>query len=321
MKYKPKLIDVSPLLIEQWDSDRNGFMPEEITIGCSKSYYWKCGVSNDHRWQARVVDRVKYSDCPFCKGKRVSITNCLAKTHPHVLNEWDYERNSLTPQQVTYGSGVKVHWKCNVSSDHLYESSVHNKLNGTGCPCCHGLKAVTSNCLVTTHPHLVLEWDDEKISPFDVTSGSRKKVCWKCNNDPAHRWRSTVCDRTAKLYGCPRCNDSHGEKLVEGILQNKKISYKPQYSDERCRHIYKLRFDFALFNERLVGLVEFNGEQHYRPVSRFGGNKAYELVTKRDNIKRKFCIENKIPLLEIPYTQINTVEEILSPFLASLDLL
>ena len=52
--------------------------------------------------------------------------------------------------------------------------------------------------------------------------------------------------------------------------------------------------------------MNINGEQHYHPV-KYSDNSNYEEQFKigklRDNIKRKYCVDNNIILIEIPYWQ------------------
>lgn len=65
-----------------------------------------------------------------------------------------------------------------------------------------------------------------------------------------------------------------------------------------------LKFDFAIFNSdgSLKCLVECQGEQHYTPVSEFGGEHAFTFQQKNDKLKRDYAVRKNIPLIEIPYT-------------------
>ena len=45
--------------------------------------------------------------------------------------------------------------------------------------------------------------------------------------------------------------------------------------------------------------IEYNGNQHYKPVNFFGGYKKYEEIKIRDDIKKKYCNDNNIKLLII----------------------
>lgn len=82
-----------------------------------------------------------------------------------VLNEWDYDKNTILPEEVLAGSAKKVWWKC--KQGHSFEQSIvyktKSKLQST-CPYCSHQKLLTGyNDLATTHPYILKEWDYEKI--------------------------------------------------------------------------------------------------------------------------------------------------------------
>lgn len=116
------------------------------------------------------------------------------------------------------------------------------------------------------------------------------------------------------LWGhrCPNCNHSMGEKRVERYLLSKRIRYKAQDKFEKCRNKRVLPFDFGVYHSgELTCLIEFEGEQHFRAVEYFGGDESLIYVQNNDSIKRAFCKENNIPLIEIPYWEYDNIEEIL----------
>jgi len=63
--------------------------------------------------------------------------------------------------------------------------------------------------LAFTHRKLAKEWHptkNGKLSPKDVTSGSGKKVWWKCKK--GHEWQTNTFKRTGKFSeGCPYCSN------------------------------------------------------------------------------------------------------------------
>ena len=65
----------------------------------------------------------------------------------------------------------------------------------------------------------------------------------------------------------------------------------------------KLPFDF--FIPSLNCLIEYDGEQHFRPVSRFGGEEGFEKLRQRDELKNQYSKKNGIKLIRIPYTMKN----------------
>jgi len=108
--------------------------------------------------------------------------------------------------------------------------------------------------------------------------------------------------------GCPYCSESRGEKLVRDFLIKNDIMFTYQKKFKECKDKSMLPFDFFLPEHNLC--IEYNGVQHYKPVSFFGGELGLIGTKKRDFIKSKFCYENNIKLIVIKYNEF--VEEKLS---------
>ena len=61
-------------------------------------------------------------------------------------------------------------------------------------------------CIENERMELIEQWSREKnesISPRNVTSGSNKKVWWKC--EKGHQWEAVISSRTRGI-GCPYCS-------------------------------------------------------------------------------------------------------------------
>lgn len=130
----------------------------------------------------------------------------LTQTHPELIKQWDFDKNTILPEDVTAGSHKIVWWKCPVFDDHCWESNIQNRAQkGNTCPCCCNRKTVKSNCLQTTHPELAAQWDvQNSISPTEITAGYNKKAWWRCHKN--HIWQSAVNARTIRGDGCPYCS-------------------------------------------------------------------------------------------------------------------
>ena len=74
-----------------------------------------------------------------------------------------------------------------------------------------------------------------------------------------------------------------------------------------------MRFDFYIPKLKLC--IEFDGEQHFKIKTIWGGKKAFKYTKTNDKIKNRYCVENKINLLRIPYTKLKEVELILKPII------
>ena len=65
---------------------------------------------------------------------------------------------------------------------------------------------------------------------------------------------------------------SAGEEYIKTILEEQHIDFLPQYTFDDCKCTYVLRFDFGIMmNSKLLGLIEYDGKQHFEPIDFFGG--------------------------------------------------
>lgn len=172
-----KLIDNAKLM-KEWDWEKNkGLDPNKLTEGSNKKVNWIC--SKGHKWKRAIYGRTFGYGCPYCSHLKVwPGYNDLATTHPELLKDWDYEKNTIKPTEITARANRKVWWKC--SKGHSYEATTAHKTEGRGCPYCANKKVLVGyNDLATTHPDLAKEWHPTKngaLKPTDVVAGSAKKV-------------------------------------------------------------------------------------------------------------------------------------------------
>ena len=120
--------------------------------------------------------------------------------------------------------------------------------------------------------------------------------------------------RQHKIVSCGCVKQSQKEKIIENILIKNNISYIKQYTFEDLKgNNRKLRFDFALFsNNTLLGLIEFQGQQHYKSVEYFGGEEKFKIQQEYDQKKIDYCKNNNIPLNIIKYNEEINIERILN---------
>lgn len=102
-----------------------------------------------------------------------------------------------------------------------------------------------------------------------------------------------------------------GENHVKDYLEAKKIKYKPQYN---VKSINK-KYDFCAIyhNKRLM--IEFDGEQHFKPVEYWGGEAGFLKQKEADLIKTNWCEKEQIPLLRIRFDQKPYISEMIEDFL------
>ena len=138
---------------------------------------------------------------------------CMLHERTSLLKEWDESRNfPLTPDTVSYGSKKKVWWTC--ENGHSWQTTVHVRSEGSGCPYCTGRKVLPGfNDLETLYPDVAAQWDREKngsLSPRDVSTGSKIRIWWRCPE--GHSWQSPVAQRRADT------GDGHTRQQQKGLV-------------------------------------------------------------------------------------------------------
>lgn len=102
------------------------------------------------------------------------------------------------------------------------------------------------------------------------------------------------------ITSCGCAKQSSRERLIQRVLEDNFIRFIPQYRYEDCVDQKPLPYDFYLPDYNTC--IEYQGRQHYYPVDLFGGYDGFAVLQEHDRIKRKYCEDNNIPLLVLPYT-------------------
>ena len=102
-----------------------------------------------------------------------------------------------------------------------------------------------------------------------------------------------------QLDECPKCKSSRGENSIRLILEELDIRFEEQKTFSDLQYKNQLKCDFYLPEYETV--IEFNGKQHYEPISVFGGEKGFLETKKRDLIKSEYLQEKNIHLVTIRY--------------------
>ena len=194
-----------PELANEWNYEKNGSLkPEMFTATSHKKVWWKCSFG--HEWEAMISNRTdKGRACPYCVNQKIHRDNSVAVTHPQILEFWDFEKNEVSPYNISYGADKVINFKCN--KNHEFSALLYAFVATLKCPICQNRKVLVGyNDLATTHPDLCKEWNYEKnidLTPQDITYGSGKKVWWICEH--GHEWQVSPNMRTCNKTGCPIC--------------------------------------------------------------------------------------------------------------------
>jgi hypothetical protein len=174
-----------------------------------------------------------------------------------------------------------------------FEQTPHSHINGSGCQKCGNVSPKSLDEIVKLSK-------DKHGSKYDYSLvnyvNAKTKIKIIC---PIHGEFEQNVIHHLNGQGCPICKESKGEREIRDFLTNKNIDFIKQKRFPDCKDIRPLPFDFYLPDLNIC--IEYDGIQHYKPVSRFGGLKSFELIKKRDKIKNNYCLINKIKLVRFSY--------------------
>ena len=106
--------------------------------------------------------------------------------------------------------------------------------------------------------------------------------------------------QSGHITSCGCLKRSSREAMISEFLSKTGVPFVSEYRFDDCRDVKELPFDFYIPGINVA--IEYQGVQHYVPSEFFGGDDAFKLRVKHDDIKRAFCKAKSIRLVELPYT-------------------
>ena len=260
----------------------------------------------EHKTMTAIGKEFNVSSTPI---KRVLNENNIEIRHGH-FEDLTFQRfGKLVAQHIDpdgpRGSGRHTRWIClcdcgntvSVQSNHLKEGT-----QSACSPICNHLipKGTRFGGLVV-------------IEPTEMRSKNGGAVMYKCRCDCSKECLVSSTELRAHRKGsCETCKESYGEAAIRHLLSINNVVFEKEKTFEDCINPEtkaKYRFDFYVDNNYIV---EFDGEQHFKPVDMFGGQEYYETVQARDANKNLYCKNKNIPIIRIPYYHLNkiTIEDL-----------
>ena len=224
----------------------------------------------------------------------------LSDKKKHTNDELIKKFNEVHNSKYSYGDfkyidaktkNIPVYCKClgaDGKEHGWWNVSATNHLSGCGCPKCKSEKlskyfaSNTEDFIAKAKLVHNGKYTYDKVKYINNTTN----VIITCSK---HGDFSQTPHNHLQGKGCPKCNESNLEKIVESILTDNSIKYIPQY---REKWLGKQSLDFYLPDYNVA--IECQGEQHYKP-NRF--SESLETIQNRDKIKLEKCVKNGVKLL------------------------
>ena len=136
--------------------------------------------------------------------------------------------------------------------------------------------------------------------------GNAGELYWICECDCGNvvevRGHDLLRKDGNQTVSCGCFHRSIGAQNIYDCLINNNINFIDEYS---FIDLPRSRFDFAIIeNNQVTRLIEFDGEQHFIDIPKWGG---LELQQERDKVKNEYALSHNIPLVRIPYWERNNI--------------
>lgn len=272
------------------------YKPLERYVGANTKIKFECPECGNV-WSAKPTNILHGRGCPKCRN--IMLKKQFEMGKEEFLNRV-LEANPNT--EILYTDDFTYHGKslvrCKIHDSERYVNNA-NLIKGCGCKECGNEK--TRKRKARTQEEFVSEV--AKISPHIevlgeyVNARTKIKVMCKNHNEIYYVTPDLVLNGTGN---CPKCTMTSGEYKVANYLDAEGYEYISQYSFDGDGDIKNKRYDFYI--PSLNTCIEYDGIQHFEPVTTFGGEETFKYTQKCDAIKNAYCEEQGINLIRVPYT-------------------
>lgn len=269
---------------------------EPCSITCHK-----CGRTYEFTQARNLLARVGRNSknvCRKCENNKLTEAQRIAE------NKANYklaQKKTIIPMEEikAWGSSKKILWKC-LKCNHTFLRSTQLMFvkNVMSCPWCesHPFKYEGDFLKEKVKQMFGDEYTILDVAPYNGTRDSRKATIQ--HNKCGFKYNTNLYN-FLKGCGCPRCRESKGEYRVRTYLEKYKFKYIEQY--QITTEGSRLFFDFYLEENNKKYAIEYNGIQHYKPIEFFDGEEGLNAQQRCDEKKKRYCLENNIELIIIPY--------------------
>lgn len=271
------------------------------------------GISNPRK---AIKQGLYIPDCG-CSARAEQDAKYIGKTYNQLTvleRDDEYKRENNFSNKNTY-------YKCKCTCGNIIHvrinALVHGEVKSCGC-----LKEQQDK--INLIPNKIHDITGQRfgkliaLSPFKQPDDPTGDYWWHCRCDCGNfhdvRGYSLINGDT---LSCGCLLKSKGELIIEKLLKENNINYLYDYALFKDLYLSSGgigRYDFILLDKDYTPyrLIEYDGEQHFKPNEFFGGQEEFKKRQLNDKIKNEYAIKKHLPLVRIPYTENNiTINTIL----------
>lgn len=257
--------------------------------------YWLCQCQKCKKYEIIQAPRI---------SKGIMKCSCRNDLTGKTFGRWTVQ---YLCEQKTKKRGNLWHCKCLCGNEKDVPAETLARGESQSCGCLHResvIKMCHSNRINLTGQRF-----GKLIALYPIYSKEKNThTKWHCKCDCGNE-----CDidmgnlRSGKSQSCGCTNSKQEEKIIKLLIENN-ISFN--YQDNNFLDKSK-KFDFYIKENLNEYIIEFDGQQHFFYTGTGWDTKEhYERTHKNDLIKNKYCFDNSIPLIRIPYDAEYTIDDL-----------
>lgn len=241
----------------------------------------------------------------------------LVEKYSYLIGEKINKWTVLDIVMIEKGGRNRPHAICECECGTIKPVWVINLINDRSKDCGCGRKTI----LRETRTKNLVGQKFGKLTVVELLEDSNKfnRRMYRCKCDCGNEIiTSSICLMGGHTNSCG-CLVSYWNMYIKKFLDKNNIENQPEYPVVIDDVRYK--YDFYLPQYNLF--IEYDGQQHYELVRYYGSNIEenkciLKKVQEHDKIKNKYCKDNNINLLRIPYWETKNIETIINNHLQRL---
>lgn len=218
-------------------------------------------------------------------------------------SSFEYKVEEVVEWKSASSSILKVKHKV---CGHTYQVAFKNFKDGKRCPHC----AIQRKRLLKEDIIAFVEKETQKeykVLSLEGWTSSRNSKIKFLHKTCGQEYEATFSNfKLGKR--CPHCarksSESKASQLLKRLLESMEVDFSIEKTFKDLRNPFTggaLRYDF--FIPELNLLIEIDGEQHFYPVERFGGEKQFRKSKYNDFLKNKYAFTRGFHLIRIPLVE------------------